>query len=76
MDSSTPVPVIQVRVIATLDDARAILADLDTRTRRLAGPDAMYRRHIRPGRRAGQVRGYLTVTRSRREEARDEGRCV
>ncbi len=66
--TTRPTPVAQIRVIATEQHARAILACAAYHARDVLGPGHTYRTATRPARRAGVVRAYLTVT--RKEEPR------
>lgn len=65
-------PVAQIRVIATEQHARAILACAAYHTRDVLGPGHTYRTTTRPARRVGQVRAYLTVTRKEAPVATDD----
>jgi hypothetical protein len=67
--NNRPSPVAQVRVIATEQHARAILACAAYHARDVLGPGHIFRTATRPARRAGHVRAYLTVT--RKEEPGD-----
>jgi hypothetical protein len=59
-----PPPIAQVRIIASSNDAAALLARLTAHARTLYGPHAAYRTHTRAARRHGHVRVYLTITRT------------
>ncbi len=56
-------PVLQVRVIASDDNAAALVAEMERHARSVFGDDVTYRTQTRQARRVGYSRVYLTATR-------------
>jgi hypothetical protein len=61
--TTTPVPLCRIRVIATTDDASALVAHLAEHAHQLLGDDITCRTHTRSARRTGYICAYLTITR-------------